>query len=341
MFNKLFKPRKLTALMGSLAVTAAMLTPLQAEAAEEVVLAHAMSQEHIFNPIADRFMASLEKAAPGVFEVKYHPGGDLGDWTSQFEQTIAGEIGMTMTFHASDFDPRLNIANMGMIASDWDGAKKIYGPGGAMIEVYNEIYSGLNMKLLAILPVDFLGIGIRKGVGKVPVNFPEDGNGIKVRVPPIQIGIKRFEALGFNPVPMPFSELYTALQLGAVDGRTFGPPSEIWQMRDVLETYVFTRDSFEQGAFLVNLDWWNDLSSDEQAALQSAADKASGWAWQEAANISDKLVEDIKGHGINVVELDASQHARLEKIIKEQEWTWMESAIGKHLVQKIRTAAAD
>lgn len=339
MFNQLFKPRKLTSLIGSITVAATLMTGLQAHASERVVLAHAMSQEHIFNPIADRFLTSLETAAPEAFDVKYHPGGDLGDWSSQFEQTIAGEIGMTMTFHGTDFDPRLNIANMGMIASNWDDARKIYGPGGAMIDIYDEVYTGLNMKLLAILPVDFLGIGIRKGVGKVPVNFPADGAGLKVRVPPYKVAIKRFEALGFSPIPMPFSELYTALQLGAVDGRTFGPPSEIWQMRDVLETYVFSRDSFEQGAFLVNMDWWNERSNAEKKALQDAADTASSWAWQEAANISDKLVEDIKAYGINVVELDSAQNAKLEKIIKEQEWSWMESTVGKQLVNKIRTAA--
>jgi TRAP-type C4-dicarboxylate transport system substrate-binding protein len=135
-------------------------------------------------PIADRFLAALKSKAPGTFDVEYHPGGDLGDWTSQFEQTIAGEIGMTMTFPATDFDPRLNISIMGMVANNWEEATNVYGPGGTMVETYSEIYDGLNMKLLAILPVDFGGIAIRKGMGKVPVNFPEDGAGLKVRVPP-------------------------------------------------------------------------------------------------------------------------------------------------------------
>lgn len=324
----------------ALTLATSLLTAPVAQAAEEVVFAHAMSKEHIFNPIAERFLNNLEQKAPGAFDVKYHPGGDLGDWTSQFEQTIAGEIGMTMTFPGTDFDPRLNIASMGLVASNWDDATKVYGPGGSMVSTYEEIYAGLNMKLLAILPVDFAGIAIRKGEGKVPVNFPEDGEGIKVRVPPMQIAIKRFEYLGFNPVPMPFSELYTALQLGSVDGRTFGPPSEIWQMRDVLETYIFSRDFFEQGAFLVNMDWWNSLDGSEQKALQSAADEASQWAWKEAQSISEGLITDIKKFGINVVELTPEQHAKMSKIIREKEWTWMESTVGKHLVDQIRTATA-
>ncbi|RVU31033.1 TRAP transporter substrate-binding protein DctP [Neptunomonas marina] len=317
-------------------MTASLMAAPVLQAAEEVVLAHAMSKEHIFNPISDRFMSALENKAPGAFEVRYHPGGDLGDWTSQFEQTIAGEIGMTMTFPATDFDRRLNIATMGLVANNWEEAKKIYGPNGAMVSTYDEIYADLNMKLLALLPVDFAGIAIRKGEGKVPVNYPEDASGIKVRVPTVQNAIKRFEFLGFNPVPMPFSELYTALQLGSVDGRTFGPPSEIWQMRDVLETYIFTRDYFEQGFFVVNLDWWNGLSAEEQEAVQASANEAADWAWQEAQTISNDLIADIKDYGINVVELTPEQRAKMSKIIREKEWTWIESTVGKGLVDQIR-----
>jgi TRAP-type C4-dicarboxylate transport system substrate-binding protein len=157
----------------------------------------------------------------------------------------------------------------------------------------------------------------------------------------MQTAIKRFEYLGFNPVPMPFSELYTALQLGSVDGRTFGPPSEIWQMRDVLETYVFSRDYFEQGAFLVNKDWWEDLDSAQQKALQGAADDAATWAWKEAETISEGLIADIKEYGINVVELNPKQQAKMSSIIKDKEWTWMEATVGKALVDRVRSNTAN
>ena len=329
------------AVTAAVALSSGLLAAPLTMAAEPVVFAHAMSKEHIFNPIAEHFLEALNTSAPETFEVKYHPGGDLGDWTSQFEQTIAGEIGMTMTFPATDFDPRLNISIMGMVANNWQDASKIYGPGGSMVDTYSEIYAGLNMKLLAILPVDFGGIAIRKGMGVVPVDFPADGAGLKVRVPPMQTAIKRFEYLGFSPVPMPFSELYTALQLGSVDGRTFGPPSEIWQMRDVLETYVFSRDYFEQGAFLVNMDWWNSLDNTEQQALQGAADSAANWAWKEAEAISEGLIADIKEYGINVVELDAAQQAKLSQIVKDKEWQWMEATVGKALVDQVRAATAN
>ncbi|MGB1239633.1 MAG: TRAP transporter substrate-binding protein DctP [Pseudomonadales bacterium] len=336
MLNRLIQSRHLNRFSCTLALAASVSMATLSQAAEKVVLAHPMPQEHIFSPIAERFQNALASKLPESFDIQYHPGGDLGDWTSLVEQTIAGEIGMSMSFHAANFDPRLNVANMGLIANNWQDAAKIYGPDGEMTKIYSDIYGSLNMQVLAVLPVDFGGIAIRKGVGKVPVNFPEDAAGIKVRVPPIQLGIKRFEVLGFNPVPMPFSELYTALQLGAIDGRTFGPPSEIWQMRDVLETYVFTRDYFEHGVFLVNNDWWQGLEQAQRDALQESATQATAWAWQEAESISAKLIEDVKGYGINVVELDPAQQQKLAAIIKRDEWSWMEQTVGKDLVDRLR-----
>ncbi|WP_271271121.1 TRAP transporter substrate-binding protein DctP [Aliamphritea hakodatensis] len=308
--------------------------------AEEMILAHPMPAEHIFDHTSQIFTKKLADLNGDDISVNYQPGGALGDWTSLFEQTIQGEIPMTMTFASSEFDPRLNIFILGYISDNWDTAKSLYGPQGAMMDVYNDIYADLNMKLLAILPSDFGGVAIRKGVGAVPVNYPQDGEGLKIRVPPISLAQKRFELLGFDPIPMAFSELYTSLQLGAVDGRSFGPPSEIWQMRDVLETYIFTKDVFEHGFWLVNLDWWNDLNSEQQANIQGAVDHSVEWAWQEARNLSDKTLADIESYGIDVVELSPEQLENTKALLREEEWSWLQNETDAAFVAGVREKIA-
>ncbi|WP_170327500.1 TRAP transporter substrate-binding protein DctP [Ruegeria arenilitoris] len=306
-----------------------------AQADERFTLAHPMPPEHIFHPTSEKFMEALGDG----YEVEYHPGGDLGDWTSLFEQSMQGAVPMTMTFAATEFDPRLNIFAAGYIVDSWEQARELYGPGGALIPVYDEILADLDMKLVGVLPVDFGGYAIRKGVGEVPLNLPEEGNGIKVRVPGLEIAIKRYELLGFSPVPMPFSELYTALQLGTVDGRTFGPPPEIWQMRDVLEAYVYSKDYFEHAYWLVNKSWWDGLSDDDRGEIQGAVDTAVGWAWHEAQNISDKTLEDIRGAGIDVVEFSPEQLEAVKKIVYEQEWPFLEEIVGPETTAALKSAA--
>ncbi|MES0828132.1 TRAP transporter substrate-binding protein DctP [Ruegeria sp. SCP11] len=316
--------------------TGTMLSAINpAQADERFTLAHPMPPEHIFHPTSEKFMEALGDG----YEVEYHPGGDLGDWTSLFEQSMQGAVPMTMTFAATEFDPRLNIFAAGYIVDSWEQARELYGPGGALIPVYDEILADLDMKLVGVLPVDFGGYAIRKGVGEVPLNLPEEGNGIKVRVPGLEIAIKRYELLGFSPVPMPFSELYTALQLGTVDGRTFGPPPEIWQMRDVLEAYVYSKDYFEHAYWLVNKSWWDGLSDEDRSEIQGAVDTAVGWAWDEAQNISDKTLEDIRGAGIDVVEFSPEQLEAVKKIVYEQEWPFLEEIVGPETTAALKSAA--
>jgi len=325
-----------SALAVSAALVVAMGTAAHPVAAgERFTLAHPMPPEHIFHPTSERFAQVLGDE----FEVEYHPGGDLGDWVSLFEQAMRGSVNMTMTFAATEFDPRLNVFIIGYVVDTWEDARKLYGPGGAMIPVYDEILADLDMKLVGVLPVDFGGYAIRKGVGKVPLNLPEEAKGIKVRVPPVAMAIKRFENLGFSPVPMPFAELYTALQLGTVDGRTFGPPSEIWQMRDVLETYVYSRDYFEHSFWLVNRSWWEDLDAADRDKIQAAIDDAVGWAWAEAKNLSDETLANVRGAGVDVVEFNDEQLAKVKRIVYEQEWPAMEEMIGSDLMNAIKSAA--
>ena len=311
----------------------------QATAAEKFIHAHPMTADHIFHPMSQKFMDKLKELLPGKFEVEYHPGGDLGDWTSLFEQVMRGTIPMSMTYGASEIDGRLDLSFLAFIVDTWAGAHKVFGPGGEMAKVFSDIYKERGMELIGIVPADFGGIAIRKGVGKVPTKFPADAKGIKMRVPPIPIGVKRFEAWGFSPVPMPFAELYTALQLGTVDARSFGPPVEIWQMRDVIETYIWTRDYFEYGFWLANKKWWDKRSAEEQKAIRAAADVALQYSWQEGEAISKGFLEKVKGAGIKVVELNAEELAAAKKIVYATEWPFMEGKVGKPLIDRLREIA--
>lgn len=318
-------------LLGVLAVAA----PSSSLAQERFILAHPMPPDHIFHPTSEQFIAALSDE----FEVEYHPGGDMGDWVSLFEQAMQGAVPMTMTFAATEFDPRLNIFIAGYVVDSWEEARELYGPGGAMIPVYDMILADLDLKLVGVLPVDFVGYAIRKGVGRVPLNLPEEASGLKMRVPGYDLAVTRFELLGFNPVPMPFSELYTALQLGMVDGRTFGPPAEIWQMRDVLETYVYSRDYFEHSFWVVNRDWWESLSDEQQEALQAAVDTAVAWSWDEAKAISDETLTKAQEAGVKVVEFSDEQLAKVKSIVYEKEWPVLEEMVGSEIVNALKEAA--
>ncbi len=327
-------------LLKGAALTAALAAPMTqtAQAGEEFMLAHAYPTDHIFHLTSTTFTDELAKQNSGM-TIDYHPGGDLGDWASIFEQSMDGVVPMSMTFAASEFDPRLDLSWLGYVVDNWDDARTVYGPNGRMTEVYNEILGDLDLVVLGTIPTGFGSVAIRKDVERVPTNFPEDTKGIQMRVPPVPIGIERFNNWGFTAVPMPFSELYTALQLGTVDGRAFGPSVEIWQMRDVLSAYILTRDYFEHAFWVVNKSWLEDLPADEREKLLAAADVTLNKIWDEAQAIDEGFLKQVRDAGINVVELSPAQMDKAKEILYAKEWPYMEGIVGPEIMTMMRDIA--
>ncbi|UTV30735.1 TRAP transporter substrate-binding protein DctP [Photobacterium atrarenae] len=327
--NQLIKAVVLTSVSSCVAFNAA---------AERFILAQAYPTDHVFNFAAETFMGELE-ATGSEYIPQYHSGGDLGDWQSQFEQAVDGVIPVTISFGASEFDKRLDLTWLGYVADDWDSAKEIYGQEGGMLDIYNDIFEDIGLHALGIVPTGFGSMAIRKGVGKVPVAFPEDTKGLKIRTVDVPIAVERFSDWGFSAVPMPYGELYTSLQLGVIDGRGFGPSIEIWQMRDVLETYILTKDYFEQGYFLVNKEWWEDLPAEERVKMQEAAKNTMRIVWEKAENIDADYLEKVKDAGINVVSLSDDQMDKAKASIYANEWPNMEKTVGKDIMDQVYTVS--
>lgn len=325
---------------GTLAVGLA-LNPLAAtnpaEAGTKFILANVVDKQHVMHVAATAFSKKLDELSGGNIEVEYHLGGDLGDWVELFEQTMQGSIEMTQTWNASEFDKRLDLATLGYTVDTYEDGRQAFGPGGPMAGFWAEVFADLNMKLVGILPDGFYGIVVRKGVD-APKMFPADAKGFKLRVPPIKIGVVRFEALGFSAIPMPGSELYTAMQLGQVDGAAFRPANEAIGMTDIMDHYVRTNDIFGYSFWLANKDWWEGLSDADRGMIEKASTHAVNAAWDEFPSIDNKAVEGVKAAGVQVHNLTADELAAAKKIVYAEEWPWMEEQLGKETMDKVRSA---
>ena len=306
--------------------------------AEDAILAHIMDSEHIFHGVSERFMDRLDQLSDGEFTISYHPGGDLGDWTSIIEQVAQGSVEMTIAWNHGELDPRWDISNLAFIAEDWEQGEAVFGPGSTMEEVYQDIMSDLNMVLLGVIPTDFTGFVVRDGL-EAPVNFPEDAQGFKMRVPAQPLSIESYSALGFSVVPMAFSEVHTALQTGAIDGRAVSPPSEVLMFQDVVSAYVYTRHNFEHTFWLANKQWFDSLDSEQQEWVTTAATEAVEWAWENAEAQSPRWFEEMREAGIEVIELTPEQQQAYKELAMEVEYPYMERLVGPEVMDRIREAA--
>lgn len=188
--------------------------------------------------------------------------------------------------------------------------------------------------MLAAYPVYFGGISLN-------VDNPNAGstepNGIKVRVP----GIKSFqltgEALGYIPSPIPFSEAFTAVQTGVVDG-VIGSGAEGYyaSFRDVTKTYIPANTHFEVWYMIISNGSLAELSGEDQAALkeQAAAFEATRWEVAEAdqARNEQRLVDEL---GATVVELSDEELAGMAAKARADVWPQVLEDVGADWGQAI------
>ena len=313
--------------------------PVQALEKLKFILAHPVPKEHVFHAVSVRFMDKIKELTKDKWTVEYHPGGDLGGLEALFDQSMKGVLPMVLTWPVGSFDPRLDVIYLSYIVDNWKDAKKLYGKGGVLVELYNDILKDLDMVALGTVPTGFGGMVVRKGFGKIPTSYPEQSKGVKLRVPMMPMAEVRYTALGFSPVPIPFAEVYTALQLGTIDMRSFNPITEAWGLRDVLEAYVRTNDYFEQGVWFVSKKWWDKRSAEEQKILREAVDYALSESWNLIRAIEADYEKKLRDYGLKIVDLTPAELEKAKQLVYKTEWPYVEKILGPELMGRVKKAA--
>ena len=128
----------------------------------------------------------------------YFPSGALGDWMEQIEANRMGTMEIGLNAGSTSYDPRTNLIFMPYLFSTWDEARAGIGSKGWLTPIFDELYSGIGLKVLGIYLNAWDGFAFTKRVKDV-VKTPDQFKGIKMRVPPIRIFSCTFLPLGSSP----------------------------------------------------------------------------------------------------------------------------------------------
>jgi tripartite ATP-independent transporter DctP family solute receptor len=133
---------------------------------------------------------------------------------------------------------------------------------------------------------------------KHPINTPADLKGIKLRVPEGKWRVKMFQAYGANPSPMKFSEVFTALQTGVMDGQE-NPFAQIYSAKfyEVQKYLSLTGHVYSPAYLAVGLKKWDKLPADVRKTLDSTAKEVQAWVYEKAAKDDEVLLEKMKAAG--------------------------------------------
>ena len=259
--------------------------------------------------------------------MEIYPDGQLGDET---EMTVAVSEGRLEAVRGGDLDfvPMSQLLGLPMIADDLEQARELCY-SDFVADMLSSVESDYNMKVLAVGDDS----GFRQITNNVrPITKPSDMKGLKIRAPQIVSTTYFLEQVGSSATVKPFTELYTALASGEVDGQE-NPLALIDSSKfyEVQRYCTIINYQFFPELMYVNLDWWNALPVEYQQTLTACAKDMM----TECSRITDEENEQYKQHiranGCEIYELTPEER---EAFVEYAERSWQKYVDGGYATKQ-------
>lgn len=300
---KLFDRKYLMSAMGG--VTAAVFLGAAAVSHAETTIklgwTTADSEVDPYAIAAHYFAEELESAAPGEFDVQFFPNHQLGDDTAMLQAMQFGTMGagvITGT-QVGQLEPAFQLNDLPFLYANNQQAHKVLDG-----EVGQQLLALLDSK--GIVGLGFPEAGFRHTINNErAIRSPADFKGVKLRVQPSDLFLDSFRAIGANPVPMAWSDVFTAVQQGTVDGLEI-PLPVIYANKypEVTDYLSLTSHTYNALALLMSKQTFNKLSSENQEVVRQAAKRAIERQRETVAANNDEVLEQIRAAGMEVNEVD-------------------------------------
>lgn len=283
---------------GTTLIASAVMASTAMAAPEKIRLSSAMS------PSDQRAIALTEVFAPAISDFttfEPHWNSALFKQGTELEAIARGNLDMTITSAQmlSEFFPKFSILTAGYVLQDAEHQVRVFN-ADFMDPLKEEVEEELGIKLLSVMYLGRRQLNLRT---EEEVNTPEDLDGIKLRMPGTESWQFLGEALGANPTPMPFPEVYTALQTGAIDGQDNPLPTDKdAKFYEVTKQIVLTSHLVDFNYVAISKATWDEFSPEEQARLQKASDDAAAKARAAQLQLEKDLVQFFKDQGLKVYE---------------------------------------
>ncbi len=323
----------------TLSATVAMLAVAPAWAQTELKLAtDSGAKGSPSGDALDRWASLIEEGTDGEVEVDVFYQNELGSQAEVFDLFVAGDIDMMINWPITAYDERLGVLFTPYMVTSWDEAFEAYKPGGWVNDMLVGIYDDLGLKFFGPWPEGFNGIASADKYAMTE----EEAADLKIRVPAMFPMAESVQALGYQTATIDWSEVFTAIQTGVVDGD--GANIIYWDyeyFRDVLDYYNQTKMQFVTGVIAMNNQSWESLSEEHQEVVRESALTVMEEAFEQAQERDQYYIEQAKKAGMEYIEPSEEQLAEMAKKVRAEVWPLMEKRIGSEIMDTIRENASD
>lgn len=251
-----------------LAAAAAVVLAAPAQA-RDIKIGHFGSPGTPFNEGVEFFKTKLEEVSGGEFTVTNYPSGQLGNEAQQIGALQGGlqEMLITSSTNLIKYNPRFQLIDLPFAFANDEATDKVL-----LGDVGKKMLAGLEGSRMVGLT--YIDNGFRDlSNSKHPIAKLSDFDGLNFRVIGSPVFINMFRDLGANPVPMPFPEVYTALETGTVDGQD-NPMLTVRDQKffEVQKYLTHSKHAYSALVMLISEPFWNSLSDEQKGFIQEAAD---------------------------------------------------------------------
>ena len=281
---------------------AAQAAPAPSGDSVSLSLNHVGAVTHPYQAGAEKFAELVNERTGGAITIDIFPASQIASGAKAIEFVQMGtlDIAVESTMSLSNFVSEIDVLNMPFLFDSAEQAFEILdGPVGDELE---KLCEAQGFKVLAWWHNGFRNISNSKR----PIAAPEDLKGLSIRIPESEVFRITFETLGCTATSMPVSEVFTAIQLGTVDGQE-NPHANFINNKfyEVNKYYSITQHIFTAEPVIMSLDRFNSFTPEQQQILLDAAQEAAVHQRQISADLEASQMEDIKsyeGVEVNVIE---------------------------------------
>lgn len=272
-----------------------------AAAQQTLQLTHSAAEGNPKWDASELFAELVEKGTEGNLVVDVGGNSQYGDDMEALTQMRMGTLAFSSNSQGttSSVVPQFSVLGLPFLFDSLPTAWKVMD--GEVGDELKKLAEDQGLVLLALWDN-----GIRHVSNNVhPIETPEDLDGLKIRTPPDEMTVDIFEALGANPTPMNFSELYIGLEQGVVDGQE-NPLMNIYssKLHEVQDYISLTGHKYESTPLLMSKAVWDTLTPEQQEVIQEAAVEAGELNRQASLQADEDLRSEMEEAGVAFNEVE-------------------------------------
>ncbi|OOY07616.1 TRAP transporter substrate-binding protein [Thioclava sp. F36-7] len=264
-------------------------------------LASVETPQTVWGQVAQRFADGVAEASDGDLKIELALSGSTGSVRETLEALAIGtnDIVMTVVASLNSYDPLAAIESYPYLIRDEEHFNRVYN-GEIGDDLFDALAQSSGLRL-----VGAGSRGPREMASKRPINTVDDLDGLKIRVPGIEVFRATWETLGASPTPMSSKEVYTGLQSGIIDA-VENPLSAHLRSKyyEAADYVIMTHHVYGAYTFVFDDARFQSLTDEQRAIIKEQAKLAFEWGTEQAKAELGDLRAQLEANGVTIIEPD-------------------------------------